>query len=159
LFFFDGGAGWEAPGVAAWVDYDRAIYGVGDLDRIGVKLAPDLEGPEFDPESGERRPDPANEERARAYAADRFPALAGAPLKLAKVCPYSLTPDTNFIVAPHPQLPGNWIFGGGSGHGFKHGPALAEYAARVISGEGQPDERFGLGPRSRGPSLRTSGTT
>jgi sarcosine oxidase len=159
LFFLDGGAGWETPSVPAWVEYDRAIYGVGDLDGIGVKVAPDLEGPEFDPESGNRRPDPANEERARAYAAERFPALGGAALKRAKVCPYSLTPDTNFILAPHPQLSGNWILGGGSGHGFKHGPALAEYAARVISGEEQPDERFGLGPRSRGPSLRTSGTT
>jgi sarcosine oxidase len=158
LFFFDGGPGWETPAVPAWVDYDRAVYGLGDLDGIGVKVAPDLEGPAFDPEAPDRRPDPANEERAREYVAARFPALAEAPLKHAKVCPYSLTPDTNFLVAPHPQLPGNWILGGGSGHGFKHGPALAEYAARVISGEEQPDERFGLGPRGRGPSLRTAGT-
>jgi glycine/D-amino acid oxidase-like deaminating enzyme len=58
-----------------------------------------------------------------------------------------------------PGREGEWILGGGSGHGFKHGPALAEYAARVISGAEQPDERFGLGPRRRGPSLRTAGTT
>jgi glycine/D-amino acid oxidase-like deaminating enzyme len=159
LFFFDGGPEWRTPSVPGWVDYDSAVYGLGDLDGIGVKIAPDLEGPAFDPERDERMPDPANEERARGYAAQRFPALAAAPLALAKVCQYALTEDTNFLVAPHPELAGNWILGGGSGHGFKHGPALAEYAARVISGSEQPEGRFGLGPRESGPSLRTAGTT
>ena len=159
LFFLQADESWRTPSVPAWVDYDRAVYGVGDLDGIGVKLAPDYEGPPFDPETGVRETDPANEERARRYAAERFPALADAPLALAKVCPYSLTPDTNFLIAPHPELAGNWIFGGGSGHGFKHGPALAEYAASVVSGAEEPDERFGLGPRNRGPSLRTAGST
>jgi sarcosine oxidase len=158
LFFLRADESWRTPSVPAWVDYDRAVYGVGDLDGIGVKLAPDYEGPSFDPETGVRETDPANEARARRYAAERFPALADAPLALAKVCPYSLTLDTNFLIAPHPELAGNWIFGGGSGHGFKHGPALAEYAARVVSGAEEPDERFGLGPRGRGPSLRTAGS-
>jgi sarcosine oxidase len=159
LFFLRADETWRTPTVPAWVDYDRAVYGLGDLDGIGVKVAPDREGPLFDPETGDRTPDAANEEAVRSYAAERFPALAGAPLALAKVCQYSLTADTNFVLAPHPELAGNWIFGGGSGHGFKHGPALAEYAARVLSGEEEPDERFGLGPRSRGPSLRTAGST
>jgi sarcosine oxidase len=158
LFFLRADESWRTPPVPAWVDYDAGVYGLGDLDGIGVKVAPDQEGPPFDPEGGDRTPSPAWELAARSYAAERFPALAEAELALAKVCPYSLTADTNFVVAPHPELPGNWILGGGSGHGFKHGPALAEYAARVISGEEQPDERFGLGPRSRGPSLRTAGT-
>lgn len=156
-FYLDGGSAWRAPQVPAWVEYDRSIYGVGDLGG-GFKIAPDAEGPPFDPESDERAPDPGNEERARAYAAVRFPELAGAPLTRSKACPYSLTPDTHFVLAPHPELERNWIFGGGSGHGFKHGPALAEYAARVISGAEAPDERFGLGPRERGPSLRTAST-
>jgi sarcosine oxidase len=159
LFFLRADERWRTPPVPAWVDYDRAVYGLGDLDGIGVKVAPDQEGPPFDPESGDRTPSPANEHAARAYAAERFPALAQAQVALAKACPYSLTADTNFVLAPHRELPGNWILGGGSGHGFKHGPALAEYAARVISGSEQPDERFGLGPRSRGPSLRTAGST
>ena len=159
LFFLDAGPAWNVPAVPAWVDYDRAMYGTGDLDGIGVKLAPDEEGPSFDPESDERTADPRRERLARTYAAERFPALRDAPLVRAKVCPYALTADTNFVLAPHPELPGNWILGGGSGHGFKHGPALAEYAARVVSGEEEPDGRFGLGPRAGGPSLRTAGTT
>ena len=159
LFFLRTDETWRTPPVPAWVDYDRAVYGLGDLDGLGVKVAPDHEGPEFDPETGNREPDSANEATARRYAAERFPVLSDAGLALAKVCQYSLTPDTNFMLAPHPELPRNWIFGGGSGHGFKHGPALAEYAARVISGEEEPDERFGLGPRRRGPSLRTAGST
>lgn len=159
VVFFGAGDGWSTPEVPGWVDYDRAIYGLGNLDGIGFKAAPDAEGPAFDPESDERTGDPRSEETARRYTAERFPALASASLALTKVCPYALTPDTHFLLAPHPELPGNWIFGGGSGHGFKHGPALAEYAARVVSGEEEPDERFGLGPRASGPSLRTAGTT
>jgi glycine/D-amino acid oxidase-like deaminating enzyme len=158
LIYLDGGDGWRTPGVPGWVDYARAVYGMGDVGG-GAKIGPDFEGPPFDPESDERDPDPASEQRARAYAAERFPALANAPLAGTKVCPYSLTPDTHFIVAPHPDLEGNWILGGGSGHGFKHGPALAEYAARVISGAKPPDARFGFGPRERGPNLRTAGAT
>jgi sarcosine oxidase len=159
LFFLQADESWSTPPVPAWVDYDRAVYGLGSLDGIGVKVAPDQEGPPFDPESTERTPSDANAEAARRYAAERFPALGDASVVLAKVCPYSLTPDTNFVLAPHPELEDNWILGGGSGHGFKHGPALAEYAARVISGSEPPEERFGLGPRVRGPSLRTAGST
>jgi glycine/D-amino acid oxidase-like deaminating enzyme len=158
LFYLDCGEPWDAGRVPAWVEYDRSIYGVGRIGH-GFKIAPDVEGPAFDPESNERTPDGRNEAVARAYAEERFPALAGAPLAFSKVCPYSLTPDTHFLLAPHPELDGNWVFGGGSGHGFKHGPALAEYAARVITGEETPAERFGLGPRGRGPSLRTAGLT
>jgi sarcosine oxidase len=158
LFYFECGEPWDAGRVPAWVEYDRSIYGVGRIGH-GLKIAPDFVGPAFDPESDDRTPDVRNEAIARAYAEERFPALAAAPLAFSRVCPYSLTPDTHFLLAPHPELDGNWIFGGGSGHGFKHGPALAEYAARVIAGEESPDRRFGLGPRERGPSLRTAGPT
>jgi sarcosine oxidase len=157
-FYLDCDEPWDAGPIPAWVEYDRSIYGVGRIGH-GFKIAPDFVGPAFDPESDDRTPDERNETIARAYAKERFPALADAALAFSKACPYSLTPDTHFLLAPHPELDGNWIFGGGSGHGFKHGPALAEYAARVIAGEETPDERFGLGPRDTGPSLRTAGLT
>ena len=151
--------GWPSPPLPAWVDYDRAIYGHGELDQLGVKVAPDAEGPPFDPEHDERLVSPETERSARTYLAERFPALADAPLSGGTVCQYALTADTNFVIARHPAREHEWILGGGSGHGFKHGPALAEYAARVVTGEEEPDLRFGLGPRERGPSLRTAGTT
>jgi sarcosine oxidase len=155
LLFF-AAEGWTTPRVPAWVDYDRAAYGLGDLDGAGVKVAPDVEGPAFDPEHGERVVSDETEVRARAYLAERFPALRDAPLSGSTVCQYALTPDTNFVLARHGD---EWILGGGSGHGFKHGPALAEYAARVVTGDEEPREEFGLGPREHGPSLRTAGST
>ena len=150
---------WTTPPAPAWVDYDRAIYGLGSLDGAGAKIAPDFEGPPFDPDSSERVLSSDSERVARSYIAERFPAFAASPLAAWRVCPYALTPDTNFVLARSPFVDNQWWFGGGSGHGFKHGPALAEYAAGVISGEEELDERFGLGPRSRGPSLRTAGST
>jgi glycine/D-amino acid oxidase-like deaminating enzyme len=122
-------------------------------------VAPDQEGPPFEPDTGARTLSPGLEATARAYLAERFPALADAPLVHGTVCQYALTADTNFVIAPHPERYGEWILGGGSGHGFKHGPALAEYAARVVTGREAPIGQFGLGPRASGPSLRTAGTT
>jgi sarcosine oxidase len=157
LYF--GADGWDMPAVPAWVDYDHAIYGHGNLDSLGVKVAPDEEGPLFDPEHDERLVSPETERAARGYLQQRFPALADAPLAGGVVCQYALTTDTNFVIAPHPERESEWILGGGSGHGFKHGPALAEYAARVVTGQESPGAQFGLGPRGRGRSLRTAGTT
>jgi sarcosine oxidase len=149
---------WETPPVPAWVDYHAAFYGAGDLDGRGVKVSPDREGPEFDPDRDDRTPSEQAEADARAYLGRRFPALADAPLVFSRVCPYSLTSDTNFLIARHPGQDGVWLLGGGSGHGFKHGPALAEYVADLLEGGGEPDERFGLGERGPGRSLRTAGT-
>jgi glycine/D-amino acid oxidase-like deaminating enzyme len=149
---------WETPPVPAWVDYDAAFYGAGDLDGRGVKVCPDREGPEFDPDRDDRTPSEQAEQDARAYLGRRFPALADAPVVFSRVCPYSLTADTEFLIARHPEQEGVWLLGGGSGHGFKHGPALAEYVAGLLEGGGEPDERFGIGERGPGRSLRTAGT-
>lgn len=149
---------WETPPLPAWVDYDAAFYGVGDLDGRGVKVCPDTEGPEFDPDRDSRAMTEQAEAVARAYLARRFPVLADAPLVYSRVCPYALTGDTNFLVARHPEQPRVWLLGGGSGHGFKHGPSLAEYVAGLLEGGEAPSERFGLGERRPGASLRTAGT-
>jgi glycine/D-amino acid oxidase-like deaminating enzyme len=152
VFFYEAGEEWRTPG---WVDYDGAFYGHGSLDGLGVKTCPDAEGPPLDPD-GAREPGPG--ERAAAYLAHRFPALEGAPLRSASACAYELTPDTQFLAAPHPEHPNVWIYGGGSGHGFKHGPALAERMAAWLAGDEPPEPRFGLHPRAPETSLRTAGS-
>jgi sarcosine oxidase len=156
LLFFAGGPKWRTPGVPGWVDYDRAMYGTGDVDGLGVKAAVDVEGPLLDPD--EQLTAPGQTERsARAYLRERFPALERAPLLSVRACRYELTVDTHFIAAQHPEHPSVWLVGGGSGHGFKHGPALAERLVAAFAGEALP-KRFALGNRVPGTSMRTAGS-
>jgi glycine/D-amino acid oxidase-like deaminating enzyme len=156
LFFMDGGEAWtRAPG---WVEYDAAVYGTGDLDDYGVKGAPDFEGPPLAPDAELPPTDPANERWIRDYFARRFPALAEAPLKGSTSCRYELSPDSHFIAAPHPEHPTVWLLGGGSGHGFKHGPAMAEAVASALRGGAPLPERYRLGERAVGRSMRTAGS-
>jgi glycine/D-amino acid oxidase-like deaminating enzyme len=157
VLFFGAGAAWETPGVPGWVDYDGAFYGLGDLDGRGVKLSPDVEGPPIDVQAADRVVLPEHVEAARAYLAHRFPALDGAPLVGTRVCQYEITPDTRFVIAPHPEHGSVWLMGGGSGHGFKHGPALAERMSAWLTGAEGPEPRFAFGARSAGTALRTAG--
>jgi sarcosine oxidase len=159
VFYFGATAAWRTPRVPGWVDYDAAAYGLGDLDGRGVKAAPDVEGPECDPDALERVAVPDHERLAREYLAHRFPGLAGAPLVGHRACQYEITGDSHFVIAPHPEHDGRvWLMGGGSGHGFKHGPALAERMERWLTGADAPEPRFALGERSGNAGLRTAGT-
>ncbi|MEA2286596.1 MAG: hypothetical protein QOJ21_2639 [Solirubrobacteraceae bacterium] len=158
VFYFGADAAWRTPGVPAWIDYDAPAYGLGDLDGRGVKVCSDIEGPPVDPERADRVPRPEHQSLARTLLAERFPALGSAPLVGTRTCQYELTPDHRFIVAPHPEHEDRvWLLGGGSGHGFKHGPALAERVERWLVGDEPPDPRFGLAARGAGSPLRTAG--
>ncbi|HZU20664.1 MAG TPA: FAD-dependent oxidoreductase [Gaiellaceae bacterium] len=154
VFFFGADASWrDTPG---WVDYDAGFYGHGDVGGLGVKVAPDLPSDEVDPDTVERVPLRERERSARAYAGRRFPALAGAPLVGARVCQYDLSSDTHFLLDRHPERASWWLVGAGSGHGFKHGPALAEYVADCAEGARDPEPFHALGPRSGNARLRTA---
>jgi len=157
LFFFDGGPAWSAAGVPAFVDFEQAVYGTRDIDGLGVKTAPDFDGPPLDPDAALPPATAAGEATARRFLAERFPDLAEAPLRGSKCCRYELSPDAHFVAAPHPEHPSVWLLGGGSGHGFKHGPALAEQVAAALAGTAQLPRRFGLGERGHGGLLRTAG--
>jgi glycine/D-amino acid oxidase-like deaminating enzyme len=48
---------------------------------------------------------------------------------------YTVTPDEHFIMDRHPRAANAWLLGGGSGHGYKHGPAVGErMAAHLLDG-------------------------
>lgn len=157
VFFFAAPRPWRAPGVPAWVDYDAAFYGHPDLDGLGVKACSDAEGPALDPDAPRAAPVAGDERVARAALAARFPVLAGAPLVRARACAYELTPDTRFLLAPHPRHARVWLLGGGSGHAFKHGPVLGDRVAALLAGREQPDPALALGARAADRSLRTGG--
>jgi len=153
--FLDGGPAWRAP-LPAWCDYDAGRWGSADIDGLGVKAAIDEDGPPVDPDA-ELTGEALTEPQVRAYLRERFPALGDAPLLRTHACRYEITPDTHFIAAPHPEQPGVWIVGGGSGHGFKHGPALAERIVAALKGRAELPPHFALGERPNSRNLRTRG--
>ena len=145
LTLFDVPPEWRGPG---WVDFDAAFYGHGLVEPHGMKVAADHDGVEVDPDERPLEATPEAAEQAREYVAHRFPALASAPVCGTPACHYGLTADGQFLFDRHPEHPGVWLLGGGSGHGYKHGPALAEHVAAVLAGREQPEPRFALGERS-----------
>jgi sarcosine oxidase len=155
----------HAGSLPSWVDYDAAYWGVPAVDERGLKLAPDRLGPVFDPTDGERVVDPESIRLARSYLRRRFPDLAEAPVVETRVCQYESTPDAHFVIDRHPGLDNVWILGGGSGHGFKHGPRIGEYLVARIDGAAEGDQdgpeeaRFRIGERKPAPGARTGGDT
>jgi glycine/D-amino acid oxidase-like deaminating enzyme len=154
VFFFGVDGTWV--GTPGFADYDHAFYGHGEIAGLGMKVAYDGADEDIDPDTLNRLPTRRNEALARGYAVRRFPALADAPIVGTRVCQYDLTGDTHFLVAPHPDRDGWWLVGGGSGHGFKHGPAFGEYVADCIEGKRSPEPFHALGPRSGDAGLRTA---
>ncbi len=127
-----------------WIDLDdqNFYYGIADNASRGFKIGVDKRGPAFDPTNGEHSHDADVLSAARKFIAHRFPALAKAPLVENRVCPYENSIDGNFIFDRHPEISNVFLLGGGSGHGFKHGPALGELVSKCLSGESKVPDLF-----------------
>ena len=142
VFFFGHPPGddrFREPNLPVWADHrGRFRYGIPGSGRRGFKIADDTRGPDFDPTNGERLISQETLEDVREYLAFRFPALSKAPLIETRVCQYEQTPDSHFIVDHHPKNENIWLLGGGSGHGFKHGPAVGEMMAELIVRDREP---------------------
>jgi len=123
---------------------DLPFYGIPGVESRGFKIADDEHGPSFDPTNGDRVASRAAVDSARAFLGKRFPGLADAPLIETRVCQYENSPDGHYIVDRHPAADNVWLMGGGSGHGFKLGPALGEHASRRILGEADVEPFFSL---------------
>ena len=132
----------------AWIDFPSGIYGTPDIDGRGIKVGIDEHGGPIDPDSDDRLADDAAVARARAWLAHRVPDLAGAPVVETRVCAYENTATGDFLIDRHPGHENVWVVGGGSGHGFKHGPAVGELTARMVLDGDQPDPRFALATKT-----------
>jgi glycine/D-amino acid oxidase-like deaminating enzyme len=123
-----------------WGDHGkRFFYGIPGSGRRGFKVADDTRGAAFEPTSGERVVSKEGLRRVHEYLAFRFPTMKDAPLIESRVCQYEQTSDSHFLVDRHPRMENVWLLGGGSGHGFKHGPALGEVVSEMILNDREPD--------------------
>lgn len=152
VFYFGcppGDARFRSTAMPVWVDFAEEIYGVPDFKGRGFKVAPDRHGPAFDPDTGARVVTPETLATVREFVARRFPGLKDAPLVASEVCQYENTSNGDFLIDRHPERDNVWLVGGGSGHGFKHGPAMGEYvAARIVEG-GDVESRFRLATKEK----------
>jgi glycine/D-amino acid oxidase-like deaminating enzyme len=152
VFYFGvppGDRRFQMPEMPVWVDFAEEIYGVPDFKGRGFKAALDRHGPEVDPDSLDRVPSPATMALVREFVGRRFPALGDAPVVASEVCQYENTSSGDFLIDRHPELANVWMVGGGSGHGFKHAPAVGEYVAARIA-DGKPvDARFSLATKEK----------
>jgi sarcosine oxidase len=137
-----------AAHLPAWVDFASGVYGTPDLEERGVKVGIDRHGGDFDPEHGDRVADQESLAMVRDWVARRFPALAKAPVVETRVCQYENTSNGDFLIDWHPDHPNVLIVGGGSGHGFKHGPAVGEYVTGLLGNGAPTDERFSLATKT-----------
>ena len=152
VFYFGpppGDSAFTSPAMPVWVDFAEEIYGIPDFKGRGFKVAPDRHGPAFDPDNGSRVITPETLKTVREFVSRRFPALKDAPLIAGEVCQYENTSNGDFLIDRHPELANVWLVGGGSGHGFKHGPAIGEYVAARIA-DGKPVEaKFSLATKQK----------
>lgn len=116
-----------------WIDADGTdfYYGIPGNEGRGFKVGVDIRGAPFDP-TGTHLLDEAVLQGAKNFLAKRFPGLADAPLIENRVCPYENSPDGNFLLAVHPKAENVLLLGGGSGHGFKHSPAVGYHIANYL---------------------------
>lgn len=150
VFFFAPEAGdvrFDPPQLPAWVDADEPgiPYGFPSLESRGFKIAIDAHGPRVDPDTNDRIISQEGLKQVRAYLARRFPGVAKRPLAESRVCQYENSDNGDFIIDRHPKWENVLIVGGGSGHGFKHGPAVGRYVAELTTGKlAKAETRFAL---------------
>ena len=153
VIYFGGPPGDErfGPGsTPAWIDRPAGIYGIPDVEDCGVKVGIDEHGPAIDPDGADRTPDAGAIARARAWVERRFPAMKGAPVVEARVCQHENI-NGDLLIDRHPAHDNVWLVGGGSGHGFKHGPG---WRARGESGADWRRDASALSLATKGTHAR-----
>ncbi len=154
VFFFGvpaGDARFAPPALPTWLFQEDLVYGMPDIESRGLKMAFDEHGERIDPDTMPRIVSKEMTEQVRAYVARRFPALRDAPIVETRVCQYENTSSGDFLIDRHPEMENVWFAGGGSGHGFKHGPAVGEYVARQLLEGASAELRFSLANKETAP--------
>lgn len=140
----DGDDSYEASHLPGWADFNGGdlYYGFPNLEGRGFKIARDTHGVDFDPDTSDRQMSEDGMALLRTFAERRFPSLAGRPFTEFRVCQYENSSNGDFLIDRHPTLEGAYLLGGGSGHGFKHGPEVGRMMAELVVNGTTPDARF-----------------
>ena len=141
-----GSSDFRPPRMPVWLHrtHSDLPYALPDIEGRGFKIAFDRHGEPFDPDTGPRIVAESSIARLRSYLRQHIPVLENAPVLETRVCQYENTWNGDFLIDRHPGFENVWIAGGGSGHGFKNGPALGEYLSERILYNSPAEPRFSL---------------
>ncbi|MGD9967655.1 MAG: FAD-dependent oxidoreductase [Hyphomonadaceae bacterium] len=140
----------EVGALPGWADFNGGdlYYGFPNLEGRGFKIARDTHGGAFDPDTGDRQMSEAGAALLRTFVSRRFPGLTQQPFTEFRVCQYENSSNGDFLIDRHPAREGVFLLGGGSGHGFKHGPEVGRMMAELVANGAAPDVRFSLATKA-----------
>ena len=147
IFFLgppSGDNSFRPPRMPVWLNHQHPEipYALPDIEGHGYKIAFDRHGPAIDPDIEERVVTAEAISRLRLFLSQHIPRLAHAPILETRVCQYENTWNGDFLIDRHPAFENVWLVGGGSGHGFKHGPAVGAYVTDLVLRGAVPEKRF-----------------
>lgn len=111
-----------------------SFYGFPEVDGTGdVKTATEQLDVTTSADTATLNVDPA-ETRALydGLIGAHLPGVTGRCVRSVR-CLYTVTPDADFVVDDHPDLPGVTLVSPCSGHGFKHSAGIGEAIAQVVT--------------------------
>jgi sarcosine oxidase len=138
---------WIAPrgGVAPFAPDRFPVFLMEDADGLPGYGFPAIDGPSggmkvaihgshdvCTPAAVDRAIHPEDIVRIRRKLTARIPSLQGELLR-AQTCLYTMTPDENFVIGPHPQIANCTVACGFSGHGFKFSSVVGEILADLAT--------------------------
>jgi sarcosine oxidase len=123
---------------------DPMLYGfpLTGPDAAGVKVALHGSDEAGTPDTIDRSVRPDDEQRIRHRLATTIPDLSGRLVR-AETCLYTMTPDENFVIGPHPENPAITLALGFSGHGFKFAPVIGELVGQLAT-EGKTEQDIAM---------------
>jgi sarcosine oxidase len=141
-----GNDAFSAQRMPVWLhpSHPNRPYALPDIANRGVKFAFDRHGSDFDPDTGSRVVGESAIAELRGYLQEHIPSLQNAPIVETRVCQYENTSNGDFFIDRHPEFDNVWFAGGGSGHGFKHGPAVGEHVRDLVMQKVPVEPRFSL---------------
>jgi sarcosine oxidase len=141
----DGRSTFASPGfpIFIWIfskSSEFGFYGFPTLDGKTIKVASEQFTTTTDPDHAQRAVSTQEEQAMyNDYVQGRLPAISNRCVAAAS-CLYTVTPDSNFVIAVHPDNDRVLLASPCSGHGFKHSVAIGEaLAEQVIDGKSRVD--------------------